>query len=231
MTDVGSGRGVSPGPRAGPALLPSTFPAGHLQVTGFVATPACDRDCASSTTRGRLPAEEKPPRPPEDSRPSAVGVWLIGSCAAVRNPASEAVGAARKGGEKLQPQLSGCSGGRRRGFNEDGTGGGSPPDTAFSRAFPCPTGDGPGDDPFPVTSLLDPRQGRADACRVGNMPVSWMVTEAPSLGAVHEPGERSFSDLRAGLSSTERWAEGVGASHEFLGGSRLLRSQTHAEQS
>lgn len=98
-------------------------------------------------------------------------------------------------------------------------------------AFPCPAGDGPGDDSFPVTSLPDPRQGRADACRVGNMPVSWMVTEAPSLGTVHEPGERSFSDLRAGLSSTERWAEGVGASHELPGGSRLLGSQTHAEQS
>lgn len=144
VTDVGSGRGVSPGPRAGPALLPSTFPAGHLQVMGFVATPACDRDCASSTTRGRLPAEEKPPRTPEDSRPSAVGVWLIGSCAAVRNPASEAVGSARKGGEKLQPQLSSCSGGRRRGFNEDGTGGGSPPDTAFSRGVPVPRRGRPG---------------------------------------------------------------------------------------
>lgn len=136
----------------------------------------------------------------------------------MRNPASEAVGAARKGGEKLQPQLSGCSGGRRRGFNEDGTGGGSPPDTAFSRAFPCPAGDGPGDDSFPVTSLPDPRRGRADACRVGNMPVSWMVTEAPSLGTVHEPGERSFSDLQAGLSSTERWAEGVGAVTSCRGG-------------
>lgn len=85
-------------------------------------------------------------------------------------------------------------------------------------AFPCPAGDGPGDNSFPVTSLPDPRRGRADACRVGNMPVSWMVTEAPLFGTVHEPSERSFSDLRAGLSSTERWAEGVGAVTSSWGG-------------